>query len=265
MMLTVSGPVMVKSVESPSVPTEAITQLTEAFPAPRVAVVGIVTVVLVTAGTVRLPPLTLIDWLIGGVAPVGSVSLSVHGVAASAPAAAIITVTFKTPPAGTDVGLTARPTTELMRNGVAAPELPHFTVACAGPGAVRPGTSNGILTEVVPDEGAGLVFMAGETTIVVPEGCCESVAVHEAVAPAANAVTVAVTSTPVWREALEGTGTTAGEIVTVPTLLATTCGVQAARRTVTIMAPMIAWVDRLTTPPAPDLVQSSLFLEPAEG
>jgi hypothetical protein len=182
-----------------------------------------VTVTAVLAGVVALPPPTLIVWLeSGGADPEGSVSARVQGVAARAPPPAIIAVIVATPPAGIADGLTTAATTELMRNAAIETEPPQLTDACADPAGVSPGKRNCILTEVLPEPEAGLVLTAGEVRITVPDGSSAKVPMQEVLAPGERPETVAVTSTDVCFEAVEGTGTTAGETVTDVTLCACT-------------------------------------------
>ena len=160
-------------------------------------------------------------------------------VAAKTPPAAIITEKVATPPAGTEPGKTATPATAEIRNGAVAVIPPQVTAACAVPAGVRPGTRTWKLTDVAPEAGAGLVVVGPPVTITVPDGCWVSVAVQEAVAPGVRPATVAETRTEVAFTAVVGTGTTAGDTVTVPTVSAAT--VEAVRRDRAVrMAPVTA-------------------------
>jgi len=191
----------------------------------------------VLAGTVLPPPLTVTVCAdSGGLAPEGAVTVRAHGVAARTPPAAIITVKVATPPAGTEPGKTETPATAEIRNCAAAVIPLHVTAACAAPAGVRPGMRTWKLTEVVPEAGAGLVVVGPAVTITVPDGCCVSVAVQEAVLPGANPATVAETMTEVDLTAVAGTGTTDGETVTVPIVSAATLAAVRSDRAVRMAA-----------------------------
>jgi len=124
------------------------------------------------------------------------------------------------PPAGTLTGATATPTIAVMRNGAEPLLLPQLAVACAAPAGVRPGIGIWSVSEVVPDAGAGLVSVAGETAMTVFDGCSVSVTVQETVVAAGTPETAAEIKTAVFWAALAGTGTTLGEIVTEETAIA---------------------------------------------